>query len=76
MERLTASLDWFTHGWHAINGAWHVVIVGMWADLWLPRAPSHDAKLAAIKFDVKLPNCSVVAQPNCCRHCSSLSRLS
>ena len=38
MERLTDSLDWFTHGWHAFVGAWLVVIVGMWAGLWLRGA--------------------------------------
>ena len=35
MGRLTDSLDWFTHGWHAFVGAWLVVVVGMWAGLWL-----------------------------------------
>ena len=38
MERLTDSLDWFTHGWHAFVGAWLVVLVGMWAGLWLRGA--------------------------------------
>ena len=38
MERLTDSLDWFTHGWHAFIGAWLVVIVGLWAGLWLRGA--------------------------------------
>ena len=38
MDRLTASLDWFTHGWHAFVGAWLVVLVGMWAGLWLRGA--------------------------------------
>ncbi len=38
MERLTTQLDWFTHGWHAFVGAWLVVLVGMWAGLWLRGA--------------------------------------
>ena len=38
MDRLTESLDWFTHGWHAFVGAWFVVIFGMWAGLWLRGA--------------------------------------
>ena len=38
MERLTESLDWFTHGWHAFIGAWLVVLVGTWAGLWLRGA--------------------------------------
>ena len=38
MERLAAQLDWFTHGWHAFVGAWLVMIVGMWAGLWLRGA--------------------------------------
>ena len=59
MERLTDSLDWFTHGWHAFVGAWLVVIVGMWAGLWLrgantrpiftaPTPPSFVAVLAML----------------------------
>jgi len=35
VDRLTESLDWFTHGWHAFVSAWLVVLVGMWAGLWL-----------------------------------------
>jgi hypothetical protein len=38
VERLTAQLNWFTHGWHALIGAWLVVLVGMWAGLWLRGA--------------------------------------
>jgi hypothetical protein len=38
VERLTDSLDWFSHGWHACVGAWLVVLVGMWAGLWLRGA--------------------------------------
>jgi hypothetical protein len=38
VERLTDTLDWFTHGWHSFVGAWLVVIVGMWAGLWLRGA--------------------------------------
>jgi type IV secretory pathway TraG/TraD family ATPase VirD4 len=38
VERLTDSLDWFTHGWHAFVGAWLVVLVGLWAGLWLRGA--------------------------------------
>jgi hypothetical protein len=46
VERLTASLDWFTHGWHVFVGAWLVVIVGMWAGLWL-RGASRGSYLTA-----------------------------
>jgi hypothetical protein len=42
----TDSLDWFTHGWHAFVGAWLVVVVGMWAGLWL-RGVNHGRCLTA-----------------------------
>jgi len=38
VERLTDAFEGFTHGWHAFVGAWLVVLVGMWAGLWLPGA--------------------------------------
>ena len=38
MERLTDTLDGITHGWHAVIGAWLVVLVAMCAGLWLRRA--------------------------------------
>ncbi len=38
MDRLTDAFDWFTHGWHAFVGAWLIVLVGMWAGLWLRGA--------------------------------------
>ena len=38
MERLTTQLEWFTHGWHAFVSSWLVVLVAMWAGLWLRGA--------------------------------------
>jgi hypothetical protein len=38
VERLTDSLNWFAHGWHAFVGAWLVVLVGTWAGLWMRGA--------------------------------------
>lgn len=38
MDGLTDALEWFTHGGPALVGAWLVVLVGMWAGLWLRGA--------------------------------------